>query len=97
MQKPNLSHVLFWDTDPELIDWEQQANAIIARVLERGTLQDFRAIRKFYGDQKIKEAATTARSLSKKTLSFISAIFSVPLTQFRCYKNTQFPELQWMY
>jgi hypothetical protein len=97
MQKPNLDNVLFWDTDPELIDWEQQANAIIVRVLERGTLQHFREIRKFYGDQKIKEAATTARSLTKKTLSFISAIFGVPLTQFRCYKNTQFPELQWMY
>jgi len=97
MKKPELSKLLFWDTDISLVDWEKQANAIIVRALERGTLDDFREIRRYYGDKKITEAATKSRSLSKKTLSFISAIFEVPLTQFRCYKNTQFPELQWMY
>jgi hypothetical protein len=97
MKKPSLSRMLFWDTDPELIDWQKQANAIIVRALERGGLQDFREIRSYYGDEKIVDAATSARSLSKKTLSFVSAIFGIPLTQFRCYKKTQFPELQWMY
>ena len=97
MQKPNLDHTLFWDTDLTQLDWEKNANAIIVRVIERGALEDFRKVRKYYGDEKIKEATTTARSLSKKTLSFISAIFEVPLIQFRCYKKTQFPELQWMY
>lgn len=97
MEKPDLSSLLFWDTDRDKIDWEKNANSIIVRTLERGTLEDFREIRKFYGDKKIVDAAISARSLSKKTLSFISAIFNVPLNQFRCYKNTQFPELQWMY
>lgn len=97
MKKPVINKMLFWDSDPELVDWEKQANTIIVRVLERGGLQDFREIRRYYGDEKIAVAAISARSLSKKTLSFISAIFGVPLTQFRCYKKTQFPELQWMY
>ena len=97
MKKPNLSEYLFWDTDPVSVDWEKNAQAIIVRVLERGTLLDFREIKRYYGDDKIIQAATSARSLSKKTVNFIAAIFEVPLTQFRCYKDKQFPELQWMY
>ena len=97
MKKPTLSPSLFWDTDPVLIDWEKNIDAIIVRVLERGKLADFREIRRFYGDEKIIVAAKKTKSLSKKTLNFIAAIFDVPLTQFRCYKNTQFPDLQWMY
>jgi len=57
MKKPSLSEMLFWDTDLELVDWQKQANAIIIRVLERGGLQDFREIRKYYGDEKIADAA----------------------------------------
>ncbi len=97
MKKPALSPSLFWDTDPVFIDWEKNADAIIVRILERGKLADFREIRRYYGDEKIIIASKKSKSLSKKTLNFISAIFEVPLTQFRCYKNTQFPDLQWMY
>jgi hypothetical protein len=97
MKEPDLSKFLFWDTELALVNWDIQAQAIIVRVLERGTLLDFREIRRFYGDDKIIQAATSARSLSKKTVNFIAAIFEVPLTQFRCYKNRQFQELQWMY
>lgn len=97
MKKPELSELLFWDKDRTTLDWEKHSNAIIIRALERGTLSDFREIRRYYGDEKIISASMKARSLSKKTLSFIAAIFEVPLTEFRCYKNTQFPELQWMY
>ncbi len=97
MDKPNISHYLFWDTDVNTVDWQLHANALITRVLERGTLEDFREIRRYYGDEKIIEASVNARSLSKKTLSFVSSIFQVPITKFRCYKKTQFPELQWMY
>ena len=97
MKKPKLNNTLFWDADPAMLDWKKNANAIIIRVLERGTLADFKEIRKYYGDKKIVMAATSARSLSKKTVNFISAIFKVSLIRFRCYKKKQFHELQWMY
>ena len=29
MQKPNLDHTLFWDTDLNRLDWKKNANAII--------------------------------------------------------------------
>jgi hypothetical protein len=90
MKKPGLSDFLFWDTDVNKIDWKAHANSIIIRVLERGNLDDFKKIRKYYGDEKIKMAALNAKYLSDRTLSFTSFFFDLPKNQFECYKNKQY-------
>jgi hypothetical protein len=90
MKKPALSELLFWDSDVNAIDWRAQADSVIVRVLERGNLEDFREIRKFYGDEIIKNAALNARYLSDRTLSFVSFFFELPKTSFECYKNRQY-------
>ena len=87
MQKPSLNNALFWDTDIEKIDWELNADAIIVRVLERGDLNDFREIRRAYGDEAIKKTAMTAKYLSARTLSFASFFFEIPKTDFACFRN----------
>jgi plasmid maintenance system antidote protein VapI len=49
--KPDLSLFrkgLFWDTDPEKIDWIAQKKAIINRIMERGNEQEKNAIEMFY-------------------------------------------------
>ena len=70
---------------------------IIVRVVERGNMDEWNEIKRYYGHEKIKEAAMKARSLSKKTLHFIAGLYQILLTDFRCYNSTLFPELQWMY
>lgn len=90
MKKPELSDYLFWDTDRSLVDWEKHADSVIIRVLERGNLEDFREIRRYYGDEKIKETALQTKYLSAQTLSFISFFFNLPKTEFECYKNRHY-------
>ena len=90
MKKPSFSHSLFWDTDVNIIDWEKNANAVIIRILERGNLDDFRELRRVYTENKIKDAAKSARYLSERTLSFVSFFFETPLNEFQCYKNRQY-------
>ena len=51
------------------IDYEKHANAIIVRVLERGNMDEWNEIKRYYGHEKIKEATMKARSLSKKNTS----------------------------
>ncbi len=97
MQKPQFDKKLFWDTDMAQLNFKKHANAIIVRVLERGTMKDWEEIKRYYGHEKIKEAAVNARNLSKKTLHFLSNFYDVPLTEFRCYNTNLFPELHWMY
>lgn len=92
-----LAREIFWDVDYDTIDWEKNYRWVICRVLEYGGINDWREIRKYYGDARIIEAATHARSLSKKTLHFIHNVFDIPLEQFRCYNSTRSNPLHWMY
>jgi hypothetical protein len=44
---------LFWDTDISEIDWENQAEAVIKRVFERGEDEEKEEITRFYGQRKV--------------------------------------------
>lgn len=92
-----LSKEIFWDVDYSKIDYEKSADWVICRVLEYGSLKDWKAIRANYGIEKIINAATSSRSISIKTMHFIHNFFNVPLTQFRCYNSTRSDQTHWMY
>lgn len=92
-----LSREIFWDVNYDSIDWDKSRDWVICRVLEYGSMEDWRAIRKYYGDNTIVEAAVTARSLSKKTMHFIHHIFNIPFEKFRCYNLALSNPLHWMY
>jgi len=56
---PNLNLLrtsLFWDTDMSKIDWQNQSIAVIKRVFERGNDIEKEEIKRFYTNEKIKEA-----------------------------------------
>lgn len=93
----NLSKEIFWDVDYSKLDYEKSANWVICRVLDRGSLKDWKEIKANYGVEKILEVAKNVKYLSKKTVYFLSAIYEVPLTQFRCYNLMQFQQEQWIY
>lgn len=46
-------HWLFWETDPEGIDLERDARFVLARVLEKGRLQDVNWLLRTYGRERI--------------------------------------------
>ena len=48
-----LSPVLFWDMDRERLDTERHSAYLIQRVLEYGTLNDWRLTRDYYGLDRI--------------------------------------------
>lgn len=56
-KSPDLSQLreaLFWDTILENINWEEQADAVIKRVFERGNAIEKKEITQFYGEEKIR-------------------------------------------
>jgi len=97
MEKPQLSKVIFWDTDYNRIDWEKKARFVIERVVMFGNLKDWRIIQQFYGMEKIKESVLLSRDLDPKTLNFFSLIFNIPKEQFRCYFILQSNPGHWNY
>ncbi len=94
---PELSPFLFWDTNSQNIDYEKHARQIIERVVTRGTVKDWLSIRAFYGMQRIKQEVVKIRSLDKLTLHFLSNIFQLPKTAFRCYNIDPSIQKLWHY
>ena len=95
--KNSLSKSLFWDVNIEDVDVQIHSLFIVERVLTRGTLDDFRALKNYYGIEKLKALIVEIKNLDERTLSFCSAYFSIPKTQFRCYNFKQSNQTHWNY
>lgn len=93
----NLSNRLFWDVDPNKLDWEKDMPLIITRVFERGTLEEVQTTIKKYGIGRIAAIAKTIRSMDIMAANFIATLSETPLTEFECYSNRQLSKLHWIY
>ena len=86
---------LFWDVDIKLFDFEKHKAFMVERVLEYGQLEDWNLLKKLYGKEEIKRISLNIRSLDPVTLSFLSTIFKIDKTEFRCYKHRQLVQNVW--
>jgi hypothetical protein len=80
---------LFWDTDVNTIDIHKHKEAIIERVVERGSWKEFKEILQFYGRDDVIATLKKVRWLSDKTMHFVSGYFEIPLEKLRCYTQRQ--------
>ncbi|OWY25614.1 hypothetical protein C7N43_20420 [Sphingobacteriales bacterium UPWRP_1] len=95
--EPNLNKALFWDIDINELDYNKHARFVIERVLTRGNLQDWQALKSFYGLEKIEAEALQIRYLDKITLNFCHTFFGIPKAKFRCYNTEPSIRQLWNY
>ena len=95
--KNSLSKSLFWDVNFEDIDSQTHSLFITERVLARGTLDDFKVLKNYFGIEKLKSIIVEIKNLDERTLSFCSVYFSSPKIKFRCYNFTQSNLTHWNY
>ena len=69
---------IFWDVNPEKLDWQKNSRFIIERVLVRGGMNDVKTIMKFYTRDQIKEAVKKCRDLDAVTHNFCVNYFNIP-------------------
>ncbi|MDR6969483.1 hypothetical protein J2X31_003514 [Flavobacterium arsenatis] len=86
---------LFWDVDKATFDLNTYKVQMIGKVLEFGNWNDWKLLISFYGLETIKEVALNLRSLDAVTLSYLSALFNIDKTNFRCYKHRQLVQNSW--
>jgi hypothetical protein len=91
----DFSDHLFWDVDKTQLDIDLSAAFVIERVLEYGLMKDWNLLKSYYGLDKIKEVSLNIRCLDPVTLSFVSFLFEIPETEFRCYKYTRSAQNFW--
>ncbi len=90
-----LSKMLFWDMDMEQADMDKYPRHIIQRVLEYGTLEDWRIIHSYYGLDKIVEECKQMRTLDPICLAFICAKSNTKEEEYRCYHTRQSFQTLW--
>ncbi|MBL7732071.1 MAG: hypothetical protein JNM88_12895 [Chitinophagaceae bacterium] len=71
---------LFWDTDPEKLDWERSMQYIIERVLQRGLTKEVNTVFSRYTKDQIKSSVLKSRSFDSKTANYLSIILEIPYT-----------------
>ncbi len=67
---PNIRPHLLWEYDFSAFNFQKGAIIVVERVLERGNLQDWRALVLYYGREKILELAHLSKQLSKRDKDF---------------------------
>jgi hypothetical protein len=95
--KPELSSQAFWDVDMDSIDYDKNARFVVEKVIDRGNLEDFKSLRQFYGDEKIKKEVINAKWLGDKDIYFCCAIFGLNPDDFKCYTKKQLNPRLWIY
>ena len=86
---------LFWEYDVAQLDLQRDASTIIPRVLERGTLNDWKETMDFYGGDSILNTLLKTRYLKNKSLNFASFLFDTPVENFLCYTQKQLNRTHW--
>lgn len=70
----------------EQLEKKMGAAWLIERLFSRGTTDDIRAIRKYYGDERIKEEVVKIHWLSKESLYFFSSLYNILPEEFLTYQ-----------
>lgn len=95
LEQLNKAH--FWDVDITKMDQEKSKRLIIERIINFGNLHEIKLIREFYGIKEITSILTNLNYIDPKTLNFVSLLFQVPKSKFKCYTRKQLTHQPWNY
>jgi hypothetical protein len=68
--KPEIRPGLLWEYELTTFNWERSYKIVIERVVQLGTIEEWRQIHKFYGPEKILETIEWSRQLDKRDKDF---------------------------
>ena len=92
--KPVFERRIFWDVDYDKLDIDKKANFVIARVFERGDIEDFRQCNRYYGDEKVENVILNVPFLPLHRMYLAAAVINHDVSELKCYTQRQLnPEL----
>ena len=86
---PVFSPWLFWDSDPEKIDFQRDRNKIIRRAFDLGLIEDVVEALWYYKKEELIEALTTASYLPQNAMLLAIALFHLKPEDFKCSTSKQ--------
>ncbi len=68
--KPDIRPGLLWEYELNTFNWNRSYKIVIERVVQRGWIEEWRGIYKFYGAEKILETVDWSRQLNSRDKDF---------------------------
>ena len=93
----SLSPHIFWDVDVQSVDVEKNGVFVLQRVLQYGILKDWLLLKSIMGVENIKALAVQLPTLDDISISFLSNLYKIDKSEFKCYKNKQSNQNYWSY
>ncbi len=69
-KKPNIPAFLLWEYDLKTFNYDKSYKIVIERVLERGTMNDWKEIVTYYSNEKILETIEWSAQLEERDKNF---------------------------
>jgi hypothetical protein len=66
----SLPDYLFWDMDTTRLDMEYSYQLVIERVIQLGTLEQWRDAQQYYGKERFLEVAAASKQISQRERQF---------------------------
>ena len=88
---------IFWDVDVQSVDLEKNGVFVLQRVLQYGILKDWLLLKSIMGVENIKALAVQLPTLDDVSISFLSNLYKIDKSEFKCYKNKQSNQNYWSY
>jgi hypothetical protein len=85
--RPTFDRRIFWDVDYDKMDIDVKWRFVIERVFSWGDVEDVRMCRRYYGDDRVKEALMAASDLPFDSLFLVAAIIDVPVESIPAYSK----------
>ena len=86
---------LFWDCDPNTLEFDKHFFYILERVIERGAGKDFLSAKQFFSKDQIREVLIKSRDISPKSCNFAAFFFNI--LDFKLYPPNQTEGTYWIY
>lgn len=94
--RPKLPRHLFWDWRYDAIDWQDLYSSIIARVIERGTAEEWDELLLFYGYDKVLSALKNEiKYLPDHAIDKVVDYFHIQKEELVCYIRKQSRQGHW--
>ncbi|MEK7199312.1 MAG: hypothetical protein AAB212_05270 [Bacteroidota bacterium] len=95
--KPDLPRRLFWEFRYDDIEWREEYRTVIARVIERGTPEQWAEIIRYYGEAFVVDAIKNEIVfLADYAIKEVCANFHLREEELLCYRRKQSRPGHWI-
>jgi len=72
LNKLPISPSLLWEYDLATFDFDRSRRVVIERIIARGSMEEWRVMKQFYGVESVLDIVSSSKQLSKRDREFAS-------------------------